>query len=51
MADVRDADGPLALLIDAALAEDVGDGDRTTHWTVEEGARARARPTSVPAFS
>ena len=29
-------------LIDAALAEDVGDGDATTAATVDEGARARA---------
>lgn len=27
----------------AALAEDVGDGDRTTRWTVPEGRRGRAR--------
>lgn len=30
-------------LVDAALAEDVGDGDRTTLWTVPPAAQARAR--------
>lgn len=30
-------------LIEAALAEDIGDGDRTTLWTVREGTAARAR--------
>jgi nicotinate-nucleotide pyrophosphorylase (carboxylating) len=30
-------------LVAAALAEDVGPGDRTTQWTVPEGARGRAR--------
>ncbi|MGH7476149.1 MAG: carboxylating nicotinate-nucleotide diphosphorylase [Longimicrobiales bacterium] len=34
---------PLAALVAAALEEDLGDGDRTTLWTVPEGARARAR--------
>lgn len=29
--------------IEAALAEDVGDGDRTTLWTVPAGARGEAR--------
>lgn len=29
--------------MDRALAEDVGDGDRTTEWTVPEEARGRAR--------
>lgn len=29
-------------LVEAALAEDVGDGDRTTLWTVPEDARGRA---------
>jgi nicotinate-nucleotide pyrophosphorylase (carboxylating) len=32
-----------APLIRAALAEDIGDGDRTGHWTVPEGATGRAR--------
>ncbi len=31
-----------AELVAAALAEDLGDGDRTTAWTVPEGARGRA---------
>lgn len=37
--------GPLdpAELVSAALAEDVGDGDRTTAWTVPEAAHGRAR--------
>ena len=37
--------GPLSTreLIEAALAEDVGNGDRTTRWTVPAGARAEAR--------
>lgn len=37
--------GPLAVreLVEAALAEDLGDGDRTTEWSVPAGARARAR--------
>ncbi|MFQ5677840.1 MAG: carboxylating nicotinate-nucleotide diphosphorylase [Gemmatimonadota bacterium] len=30
-------------LVDAALAEDVGDGDRTTRWVVPSGASGRAR--------
>ncbi len=34
---------PLPELVAAALAEDVGDGDRTTLWTVPPGVRARAR--------
>ena len=36
--------GPLGSeeLVDAALAEDVGDGDRTVAWTVPEGATGRA---------
>lgn len=29
-------------LVQAALSEDVGDGDRTTAWSVPEGARGRA---------
>lgn len=33
---------PLDHLVEAALAEDVGDGDRTTLWTVPPGVRARA---------
>jgi nicotinate-nucleotide pyrophosphorylase (carboxylating) len=33
----------LANLVDAALAEDVGDGDWTTLWTVPADARGRAR--------
>lgn len=32
-----------ASLVEAALAEDVGDGDRTTLWTVDPERRARAR--------
>ncbi|HEX8395087.1 MAG TPA: carboxylating nicotinate-nucleotide diphosphorylase [Longimicrobium sp.] len=32
-----------AALVDAALAEDVGEGDFTTLWTVPEGRRAEAR--------
>lgn len=40
-------DGPAAgRLVRAALAEDVGDGDRTTEWSVPEGARGRARIVS-----
>lgn len=36
-------DGPSAeALVRAALAEDVGDGDRTTEWSVPEGTRGRA---------
>lgn len=37
--------GPLAdrELVEAALAEDLGRGDRTTEWSVPEGARGRAR--------
>ncbi|MFW6193737.1 MAG: hypothetical protein ACOC83_09655, partial [Gemmatimonadota bacterium] len=37
--------GPLSMpeLVAAALAEDVGPGDRTTRWTVPEGAAGRAR--------
>lgn len=36
---------PLSLpeLVAAALAEDVGDGDRTTLWTIPPGVKARAR--------
>lgn len=30
-------------LVAAALAEDLGEGDRTTEWTVPEGLRGRAR--------
>lgn len=33
----------LDVLVDAALAEDLGDGDRTTEWTVPAGARGGAR--------
>ncbi len=33
----------LEALVRAALAEDVGDGDRTTDWTVPETATGRAR--------
>lgn len=32
-----------AKLVEAALAEDVGDGDRTTLWTVPAGAKTAAR--------
>lgn len=37
--------GPPGLegLVEAALAEDVGEGDRTTEWTVPAGAAGRAR--------
>ena len=33
----------LARLVRAALTEDIGTGDRTTQWTVPEGARGSAR--------
>jgi nicotinate-nucleotide pyrophosphorylase (carboxylating) len=33
----------VARLVTAALAEDVGDGDRTTDWTVPPGRRGEAR--------
>ena len=35
--------GTLDALVRMALDEDVGSGDWTTHWTVEEHAQARAR--------
>ena len=37
--------GPLTAreLVEAALAEDLGRGDRTTEWSVPQGARGRAR--------
>lgn len=40
----RPARGPLAPeeLVDAAIAEDLGDGDRTGRWTVPAGAKGRA---------
>lgn len=41
----RRADGgafPEAGLVEAALREDLGDGDRTTAWSVPEGARGEA---------
>lgn len=34
--------GGLEALVEAALAEDIGDGDRTTEWTVPPEARGRA---------
>lgn len=37
------ADAGLDTLVERALAEDVGDGDRTTRWTVPAGGRGRAR--------
>lgn len=39
----RVADEGLAGLAGAALAEDVGDGDRTTAWTIADGTRGTAR--------
>lgn len=40
-----DYGAPLSLeaLIDAALAEDIGDGDRTTEWSVPDGREGKAR--------
>lgn len=39
-------DGSLDRLVEAAIAEDVGDGDPTTEWTVPPGAEAEARIVS-----
>ena len=38
-----DPHADLAALVNAGLAEDVGDGDRTTAWTVPPGAEGSAR--------
>lgn len=39
-------DGVLDRLVEAAIAEDVGDGDPTTEWTVPPGAEAESRIVS-----
>lgn len=41
-----DASDAAEQLVRTALSEDVGDGDRTTAWSVPEGARGRARIVS-----
>lgn len=41
-----DASDAAGRLVRTALSEDVGDGDRTTLWSVPEGARGRARIVS-----
>ena len=46
LAGGEDAGGSAGRLVEAALAEDVGDGDRTTAWSVPEGARGSANIVS-----
>lgn len=46
MTGTADASDATERLVRAALSEDVGDGDRTTAWSVPEGTRGRARIVS-----